>query len=88
MLGDKAHAQLLIAGWRWQDAASYHRDVAGLSLSLEPQAYTREDAPTEERLLKLRKGRWLLSRGGTPLAAFDSLPAAATAVVVASAHAP
>ena len=85
MLGDKAHAQLLIAGWRWQDAASYHRDVAGLSLSLAPQAYAREDAPTEERL---RKGRWLLSRGATPLAAFDSLPAAATAVVVASAHAP
>ena len=88
MLGDKAHAQLLSSGWRWQDAASYHRDVAGLSLSLEPQAYTRENAPTEERLHKLRTGRWLLRRGGTPLAAFDSLPAAATAVVVAAAHMP
>ena len=88
MIGDKAHAQLLAGGWRWQDAASYHRDVAGLSLSLEPQAYTRDDAPTEERLHKLRAGRWLLRRGGTPLAAFDTLASATVAVIVAAAYAP
>lgn len=88
MIGDMAHAQLLAGGWRWHDAASYHREVAGLSLQLEPQAYTRDSDPTEERLYKLRKGRWLLRRGVTPLAAFESLSTAATAVIAGAAYSP
>lgn len=88
MVGDNAHAQLLESGWRWNDATSYERTVAGLTLNLTPTAHVQPDMPTEERFRKLRTGRWLLRRGGTPLAAFESLMTAATAVIVGAAHAP
>jgi hypothetical protein len=88
MFGDKAHGLLLASGWRWQDATSYHRDTPRLSLALEPQANVSADAPTEERLHKLRSGRWVLRSGKVTIAVFDSLPPAATAIVPAVVYSP
>lgn len=87
MIGDTAHARLLSSGWRWEGATSYHRDLAGLSIKLEPLAHARDDAPTEERFRTLRRGPWLLRRDATPLAHFDSFTEAAAAVLLAGGYA-
>lgn len=84
--GDRAHGQLLSSGWRWVDATEYHSTVGTLTLRLVPLANVSDEMPTEERFDKQRRGRWTLHAGNTIVAAFDTLVAAAVAVLVGAAY--